>query len=104
MPITKAAKKAVRASRRKRERNLIYIKKYKKAVREAKKAIAEKKPSAQNLVLSAFSALDRAAKVHVIHKNKAANLKSKLHRALNKAEGKAVELKSAKEKKTTSTN
>jgi len=98
MPITKAAKRALRVSARKREQNLVYIENYKKAVRDVRQAFAGKPEDTQKLILTAFAALDRAAKVNVIHKNKAANLKSKLHIALNKLTGNPVELKSLKEK------
>jgi len=72
MPITKQAIKKVRQDKRKTRIN-------QKIKFAAKKAVVEfrKKPSASSLS-NVFSVLDRAAKTNVIHKNKAARLKSRL--------------------------
>lgn len=72
MPIIKSAKKRVRTAKRNHVQNL----KYKKAM---KKAILDyhKKPSKKKLSF-AFSKIDKAAKINLIHKNKAARLKSSL--------------------------
>lgn len=79
MPNTKSAKKAMRASRRKRAHNLATIGKYKDAVRAARKTVAAKnKDEAQKALVLAYKQLDKAAKKNVIHKNKAARLKSRL--------------------------
>ena len=89
----------MRVSARKRALNLIYIEKYRTAVRDAQQALATSKAeAAEKAILLAFAALDKASKARVIHKNKAANLKSQLHKALNKLAGKAVALKSSKTK------
>ncbi|MEK7581700.1 MAG: 30S ribosomal protein S20 [Patescibacteria group bacterium] len=72
MPVTKQAIKKVRQDRRKTATNAIVKKAYKKAVVEARKSA-----TSANLA-KAFSALDRAAKVNIIHKNKAGRLKSRL--------------------------
>lgn len=72
MPIIKSAKKRVRTAKRNYAQNL----KYKNAM---KKAISDytKKPSKKKLS-RAFSKIDKAAKINLIHKNKAARLKSAL--------------------------
>lgn len=86
MPITKSAQKAMRVSRRKRAVNLVTIEKYKTAVRAARKAIAAKKTDDIAKALSlASKQLDKAAKKHIIHKNKAARLKSRLSKAVARA-------------------
>lgn len=86
MPTTKSAAKAMRASARKRAINLVTISKYKDAVKAARKAAAAKQKDAAAKALSlAFKQLDKAAKKHVIHQNKAARLKSRLSRAMVKA-------------------
>ena len=72
MPIIKSAKKRVRSSAKKQASNLPYRAAYKAAV---KKARADK--SSENVIL-AYKALDKAAKKGVIHRNKAARLKSSI--------------------------
>lgn len=85
MPITKSAQKAMRRSRQRRVTNLLTIEKYKDAVKAVRKAVAsKKKEEATKALSSAFSQLDKAAKKHVIHKNKAARLKSRLTIAAGK--------------------
>lgn len=72
----KSAKKRVRNSEVKRARN-----KYQhKSTRTVMKALrtATSKADAEALLPKVSSMLDKLAKTNVIHKNKAANLKSKL--------------------------
>ncbi len=85
MPNTKSATKAVRVSQRRRVINLVTIGKYKDAVKAVRKAVLEKKQDeAQKALSLAFKQLDKAAKKHVIHQNKAARLKSRLSKAIGK--------------------
>lgn len=72
MPVTKQAIKKVRQDRRKAQVNLLVRRSLKKAISGFRK-----KPTQAALSL-VFKALDRAAKANVIHKNKAARLKSRL--------------------------
>jgi len=76
MPVTKQAIKKVRQDKRKTAVNMRLKKVYKAAVSKFRKT-----PTATNLT-SAFKALDRAAKVNVIHKNKASRLKLRLSKKL----------------------
>lgn len=76
MPVTKSAKKAFRRD----QRRTIMNKKVKEAIKEALKK-ARKSPTKKTIAL-ASSALDKAAKKKVIHKNKAARLKSRLAKLL----------------------
>ncbi len=79
MPITASAKKALRQTKRRNARNIIKKDAYKKAVRTARKFVAEKKvEDAVKLIPAAMKALDKAAKTHVIGRNKASRLKSRL--------------------------
>ena len=85
MPNIKNAAKAMRQSRRRREFNL----KTKDSVKESIKAVrkmlkAGDKAGAVEAMRKAMSALDKAAKKHVIHKNNAANKKSRLAKHVNK--------------------
>jgi len=76
MPVTKQATKKVRQDARKALFNSRVRKAYKKAVVDFRG-----KPTATTLT-SAFSALDRAAKTNIIHKNKASRLKSRLSKLI----------------------
>lgn len=83
MPITKSAKKALRQNIARRKRNLQKKEAYKKAVKEIKKALVAKDiEKAKTLISKAYKALDKAAKVGVIKKNKASRLKSRLAKRL----------------------
>jgi len=77
----KATKKDVRAATKRRERNRYYGKTTRNAIRDLK-AIKGQKEAGEKLPEIA-SLVDRLAKKGVIHKNKAANLKSKLARRVN---------------------
>jgi small subunit ribosomal protein S20 len=80
----KATKKDVRKSTKRRERNRFYGKTTRNAIRDLK-ALKGKKESAEKLP-DVLSMVDRLAKKGIIHKNKAANLKSKLTRNVNAIE------------------
>ena len=78
----KSSLKRIRANDKKRLRNRYYAKTMRNAIKnfrdlEDKTAAAEKLPSLVSLI-------DKLAKKSIIHKNKAANLKSKLTRKVNK--------------------
>ena len=74
MPVTKTAKRALRGSKNKTIVNGILVKKLEIAVRLAKKSKTSEK------ILAAISLADRASKKKIIHKNKAARIKSQLSR------------------------
>ena len=78
MPITKQAAKKLRRDRTIQIRNA----RVRRDVREAVKAV-RKHPTEKALSLAAKT-LDKAAKTHVVHKNKAARLKSRLAKLLGK--------------------
>lgn len=83
MPITKSAAKALRQSARRRARNVVRQVTFKKAVKEFRKLVGEKKLDQAKAKLSGvFKALDKAAKTGVIKKNKANRLKSRLAHAI----------------------
>jgi small subunit ribosomal protein S20 len=74
----------MKSSRRKRAVNIVTINKYKRAVKSVRDAAAAgKKDEAQKNLLNAFKQIDKAAKKKVIHKNKAARLKSRLSSAVS---------------------
>lgn len=97
MPIIKSAIKKARQDEKRREGNLkvkIDLKAKIKKIR--KEIIAKKLDEAKKEITEVISALDKAAKINVIHKNKAARLKSRLIKKLNLALGKPVELAPSK--------
>ena len=75
----KATKKDVRQAAKRRERNRYNGKTTRNAIRDLK--AADTKEAVDRLPLVA-SMIDKLAKRGVIHKNKAANLKSKLSRKI----------------------
>lgn len=77
----KATQKDVRQATKRRERNKYYGKTTRNAIRDLK-TVKGKKEAAEKLPEVA-SMIDKLAKKGVIHKNKAANLKSKLARKTN---------------------
>jgi small subunit ribosomal protein S20 len=77
----KATKKDVRQATKRRDRNRYYGKTTRNAVRELR-ALTDKKTAAKDLV-EVTSMIDKLAKKGIVHKNKAANLKSKLTRKVN---------------------
>lgn len=83
MPVTKTAKRALRVSHKKTAFNSKLNEKLEIALRMAKK-----KPTDKN-ISTASSIIDRAAKKNLIHKNKAARIKSQLSRKAPKTTSKA---------------
>lgn len=85
MPITKGAKKAHRASLRKRVFNLRRKNTMNDTVKKVRKLIAEKRTDeAKALMPTAQKAIDKAAKRGVIKENTAARKKSRLVAAIKK--------------------
>ena len=86
MPRTKSAEKAARVAERKRLRNKSARSVTKSRVTQAEKLIhGGELESAQQAVVAATSALDKAAKKGIIHPNTAARRKSHLMKKLNQA-------------------
>ena len=77
----KATRKDVRQSAKRRDRNRYYGKTTRNAIRDLKE-IKDVKEAGDKLT-SVASMIDKLAKRGVIHKNKAANLKSKLTKKVN---------------------
>jgi small subunit ribosomal protein S20 len=76
-----ATKKDVRQAEKRRDRNKYYGKTTRNAIRDLR-AVKEQKAAGEQLPEVA-SMIDKLAKKGIIHKNKAANLKSKLARKVN---------------------
>jgi small subunit ribosomal protein S20 len=68
MPVTKSAQKKLRQDKKRKSSNATVKAAYKSAVKKVTKSTAKK----------AMSAIDKAVKKKVMHKNKAARLKSRV--------------------------
>jgi len=79
-----ATKKDVRQSTKRNERNRYYGKTTRNAIRDFK--AIETKGGAQEKLPAVASMIDKLAKRGIIHKNKAANLKSKLTKGVTSLE------------------
>lgn len=78
MPVIKSAKKKLRVDKKRELANKILVKKLDSAIKRAKKSPAEKS------IREAVSIVDKSVKKNIIHKNKAAKLKSRLSKLLSK--------------------
>ncbi len=78
MPITSSAKKAVLVSKRRFAENQLQKTAYKQALKNAKKAVLAQDAHAATLIIQAQSKLDRAVKSHLMHRNTASRLLSRL--------------------------
>ncbi len=93
MPIIKSAIKKVRKDKTRTARNKKRELTYKSLVKKARVSKAAKDLQA------AFSALDKAAKVKLIHPNKAARLKSRLSKGTTSAPLKSIKKTTTKKSK-----
>ena len=87
MPVIKSAKKKLRQDKQRTAQNQKVRRLLNDFVKKAKK-----KPS-QKSVKEAFAMADKAAKHHIIHKNKAAHIKSTLSKLLNAKQPKKSQAK-----------
>lgn len=78
MPIIKSAKKKLRADKKREYFNKKFANILNLSIKKAKKIQSEKN------IRDAISVVDKSAKKNIIHKNKAARLKSKLSKLLTK--------------------
>lgn len=84
MPIKSASFKHWRQTGRRSLRNRKVLSPLAKAVKQARRAMADKSADAKAKVQTAIKALDRAAQKGIIKKNTAARTKSRLTKALHK--------------------
>lgn len=84
MPRTSSAKNALAKDKRRKAENDLTRAKVKSALKGAKIAIAKGEKKLDDKLSQAFRELDIAAKKNVIHKNKAARLKSRLIKKIAK--------------------
>ncbi len=81
MPTHKSAEKRVRQNEKRKLHNKYYAKSMRTAVKKLRNTA--EKPEAEKQLPRVSAMLDKLAKKNIIHKNKAANLKSKLTRHVN---------------------
>lgn len=87
MPITRAAKKSLRQSLRRKTGNLVYKTKLKKLVKEVRLLASQKKiKEAKDLLPQVYKILDKSAKVGIIKKNTASRLKSRATKLITKTQ------------------
>lgn len=89
MPITKSAKKSLKVSRTKAVQNKVNEIKLEKALKKASK----------DNINEVISLIDKAAKTGIIHRNKAARLKSRLTKKFGTEKAAKKEIKTVVEKK-----
>jgi len=77
-----SAKKRVRQIEKRKEHNKYYAKTMRNAVKKLRNTT--EKSEAEAMYPKVTSMIDRMAKKHIIHKNKASNLKSSLAHHINK--------------------
>ena len=94
MPVIKSAKKKLRKDRKRELQNKVLRNLFKKTVKQA-----EKNPSVANIT-KAVKIIDKIAKKNIIHKNKAARIKSKLAKLVA---GKKITPKTAEKTQKTKT-
>lgn len=91
MPNTKSAKKQLRASRRKAERNKAVLSRIKTEVKKFLTYVEAKDiNSAKTQISLVSSLLDKAAKKNIIHANAASRKKSRLMKRLNLLESQVL--------------
>ena len=84
MANTASAEKAARQSERQRVHNKYYAKTTRNAIRDIRNTTS--KEEAQANAPAVFAKIDKLAKIGLIHKNKAANLKSGIQVYINNLE------------------
>lgn len=85
MPITKAAQKALRQSKKRRITNIVRKEALKKVIKEFRGLLGEKKTEeAKKMLAGVYKVLDKSTKTNIIKANTASRIKARLTRGLNK--------------------
>ena len=84
MPNIKSAKKRVLTNKRKEEENILVDSRMKNSIKKLEKTIKEGNLEESKKLLDAtFKNIDKAQNINIVHKNKAARLKSRLSKSVN---------------------
>ncbi len=94
MPVIKSAQKKLRKDRNRTKRNKDFSDLLKAALKRVKKLPTEKS------IKDAVALADKAVKNNIIHKNKAARIKSRLSKLIKKPSQKTAPIKPKSTKKT----
>ena len=87
MPNIKSAKKRVLTSERKCKENTLVDSRMKNSIKKLEKTVKEgKKEESKELLKTTFKNIDKAQDINIVHKNKAARLKSRLTKTVNNME------------------
>lgn len=84
MPVTKSAIKKLRKDRKRTKENKKYVFLYEKIFDQIKRAFKKGGENIADLISKYYSAVDKAVKRKIIHKNKGDRLKSKVKKFLKK--------------------
>lgn len=86
MPIKESARKYMRVTKRKTEKNRKLKGQFRSAIKDTKEAIVKNEiDKAQENLKRSIKALDKAAQKKIIHKNTVARMKSRLNKAVKTA-------------------
>ncbi len=84
MPNIKSAKKRVLTNKRKEEENILVDSRMKNSIKKLEKTVREgNKEASEELLKTTFKNIDKAQDINIVHKNKAARLKSRLSKSVN---------------------
>jgi small subunit ribosomal protein S20 len=81
---SKQSNKVARTAERKRLRNRLVRRSFKTCIVKARSSVDAGEESASQKTMLAISSIDKAVSKGIIHRNKAARLKSRLMKKLNK--------------------
>jgi len=90
MPIIKSAQKKMRVDAKRYQRNRVTIRNMKSAVKNVITLAKDEPAKVGNALKEAYSKIDIALKKNVIHRNNAANKKSRLAKLINKSSKKSA--------------
>ncbi|MDP2640993.1 MAG: 30S ribosomal protein S20 [Candidatus Yanofskybacteria bacterium] len=85
MPIKKSAKKALRQSKKRAQRNLKGRRQMRDVLKTIQKGLTSPKEEQQKALPAAYKALDKAAKWGIIKKNTASRIKSRITKRVSRA-------------------
>ncbi len=84
MPNIKSAKKRVLTDKRKCEENVLASSRMKNSIKKLEKTVDEgNAEESKELLKTTFKNIDKAQDINIIHKKKAARLKSRLQKSVN---------------------
>lgn len=84
MPNIKSAKKRVLTNKRKEDENILVDSRMKNSIKKLEKTVKEGNlEESKKLLDVTFKNIDKAQDINIVHKNKAARLKSRLSKSVN---------------------